>query len=235
MRDGIRIEGDPLNEGAYRDAIGDLVSKGYETRIDPREFDTPLSIKARFKSKHPKIRFIEFSPDLEISIEHNITKTAAKNELKKIEEDFLKVITVGSAKIEDYELATLQMITRKDPVLIPKDAAEEKLFMSLEEKKIFSKVISIACPKCKRGFMMPAESIDLEDNRIFCKECNAWFANQDGKHIYVVNEEYMKVMDSVWDKVNKIIKSSWREITKRGIPMLPKSDESRTKKRASKS
>ena len=221
MRESMALEGATLKESEYKEAITNLVSKGYELSIDPRNFDTPLSIKARFKSSHKKIRFIEFTPDLKIGVEHDLPKKSAKTELNKIQEDFTGVLTVGSAKVEDYELATLQMITRKNPILIPKDKAEEKLFKSLEQKKIFSKVVQLSCPKCKHSFMIPESNLSLEDSRTFCKDCNAWFT-PESSNAYVVNEEYMKVMDGVWDKVNKIIRSSWREITKRSITMLPK-------------
>lgn len=220
MRTTVNLNGLSLEERQYCEVIKAFTEQGYAPIIDPRQFDAPISIKARFKAKENKIRFIEFSPSLELSIEHELTKTQANTALKKLQKKFEEFMVVGSANVEDYEVATLQMIARRNPVIFPKNDAEEKLFQGLETKKIFSRALSIKCPKCKQAFMVPFDQIQLDAKKIFCVDCLEWIPVTNDDVGYIINEEYMQVMGSVWEKVQKMVRSSWREVIKRGMPVI---------------
>lgn len=208
-----------LEESQYSELIAKLVSKNYSPIIDPRSFDNPLSIKARFKIDDSKIRFVEISPSLEISVEHELPKPKAKAILKKIKEDIEEAILKKIVKTEDLETATLQLIQSGKPVIVPKNEKEQKLLEELEEKKIFSRVFAIECPACGQSFMLPFRSSSPTE-KAFCADCEKWFPVKDNKEMYVVNEEYMKAIGGVWEKVQKLVRTSWREITKRGLPII---------------
>ncbi|MFH1424736.1 MAG: hypothetical protein ABIG20_03580 [archaeon] len=225
MRATITLNKKPMTEKTYCNLVNAFTSEGYTPIIDPRQFDSPISIKARFKAKEEKVRFIEFSPQMELSIEHELTKSKAEKQLDALSTKLEELMVVGDAKVEDYELATLQMISQhnmlqKNPVVFPANEAEAKLFEGLEQKKIFSKAFAIKCPKCNRAFMVPHNKIKLESDKMFCVGCEAWVSIQNETLAYIVNEEYMAVIDTVWDKVQKLIRASWREVIKRGIPII---------------
>ena len=222
MRDKIMLRGKPLGEEQYREIIKGMVSLGYKPSIDPREFDTPLSIKVRFKTDKQNIRFIEFSPDLELSLEHELSKIQAKNSLKELKAQLETMMVVGNVSAEDYEKATLEMISKGKSVLYPKDDAEKKLFEAMVDKKIFTKVFSIKCGGCDQAFFIPVYQARVDAKKLFCRDCKAWTGIKGEEIAYVVNEEYMDVMDSVWNKVEKVIKKSWEEVLKHGVPVLPK-------------
>lgn len=226
MRDSIKMEGSTLSEKKYCELMESLESRGYKLIIDPRGFDTPISIKARFKNKDPDVRFFEFSPTLELSLEHSTTRPKAKAQLKQIGEELSEAMLLGDVKVEDYELAALQMFSRKNPVLRPSNEADGKLFRSLEKKQIFSRVTSIKCPDCSHSFLFPYSPNEQNKDRAFCTDCKKWFMFKDDNETYVINEEYMEAMGGVWDKMQKLIRASWKEIIKRGVPVLPtKKDE----------
>jgi len=222
MKERVTLNGKPLGEEQYREVIKGLVALGYKPSIDPRQFDAPLSIKARFKAVKKGIRFIEFSPSLELSVEHDLTAAKAKTTVKELKGQLEKLTIVGSVSAKDYEKATLEMLSKGKFVLRPKDDAEKKLFESMVDKKIFSKVFSIRCGGCDQEFFIPVHQARIDAKKFFCRDCKAWTGLKAEALAYVINEEYMGVMDSVWNKVEKVIKKSWDEILKHGAPMLPK-------------
>ena len=226
MRDSIKLEGGTLSGKKYCELMESLESGGYKLIIDPRGFDTPITIKARFKNADPDVRFFEFSPSLELSLEHNTTRPKAKSQLKQLGGELSEMMLLDDVKVEDYELAALQMFSRKNPILTPSNEADEKLFRSLEKKQIFTRVTPVKCPDCSRSFLFPSLPMENGKNRVFCTDCRKWFNFKDDKETYVINEQYMEAMGGVWDKMQKLISASWKEIIKRGVPVLPtKKDE----------
>lgn len=219
MKAEITLGKEMLQKEKYVLLVEGLISKKYTPIIDPRNFDNPITIKARFKISDPKVQYIEISPSLEISMEHELPKPKAKARLKEISEDIETLLRFGTVNVEDLEAATIHMFSLRKPIAAPKDENEQKLFKNLEEKGILSRVKSIKCPACDQSFMLPASESVLGD-RAFCVDCEKWFNIQDEKESYVLNEEYMKAMGSVWDNIQKIVRTSWREVIKRGLPVL---------------
>jgi len=221
MRETDNIDGKVLDNKRFCELVNTLIKKKYKPIIDPRNFDNPITIKARFKSRETRIRFIEISPTLELNIEHTGTKAEGKLFLSEIKSHIEESLPTGIVKPEDFEMATLQMIARKEPVVIPQNNSEKKLFENLVEKGIFIIAHLVECPTCDSSFMFPKQKSNLGNNA-FCKDCENWFEIKKDQEVYVLNDEYMKVMDGMWDKMQKLIKSSWREVVKKGVPMIPK-------------
>jgi|TARA_B100002003_G_C13987623_1_gene477330 hypothetical protein len=221
VRETLIIKGKALDNARFCTLVDALTKKKYRPIIDPRNFDNPITTKARFKTKEEKIRFIEISPNLEIEIEHTGNKTEGKTFLNEIKINVETSIPAAIIKPEDFELATLQMIARKESVIIPKNSSERKLFMSLVEKNIFTLAKRIECPHCNISFMFPKEKTVL-GTKSFCKDCEKWFEIKRDTEAFVLNEDYMEVLGGMWGKMQKLIKDSWREVVKKGVPMIPK-------------
>jgi len=221
MRIADKIENKPLENPQFCELVKALTKEKYRPIIDPRNFDNPKTINARFKTKEKNIRFIEISPTLDIVIEHNGTKKEGEDYIKEIKTHVTNSIPKEAVNPEDFEQATLQMISRKEPVISPRNTTEKKLFEDLVVKGIFTRVHLVGCPKCENTLMLPKESTNLS-KKAFCKDCEEWFKIKSESDVYVMNEEYMDVMNNMWGKVNKMIKASWREVVKKGMPMIPK-------------
>tara|TARA_Y100000034_G_scaffold107179_1_gene136481 strand:+ start:5434 stop:6102 length:669 start_codon:yes stop_codon:yes gene_type:complete len=221
MREHIIIDGKSLNNEQFCQLVNSLTKEKYKPIIDPRNFDNPITIKARFKSKDEKIRFIEISPNLEINIEHTGTKSDGKEFLNTVKVQIEKTMPKEVVQPEDFEMATLQMIARKEPVIVPKNSTEEKLFSSLVEKGIFTRAHMIECPDCSSSFLFPRDDSN-PGAKAFCKDCEKWFPIKKGQEAFVMKENYMEVMDGMWNKMQKLIKTSWREVVKKGGPLIPK-------------
>jgi uncharacterized protein YbaR (Trm112 family) len=221
MREILSIDGKPLDNERFCKLVEELTKKKYRPIIDPRNFDNPVTINARFKTKETKIRFLEISPKLDVIIEHTGNKVDGKKLVSEIRTHVQESLPREVVQPKDFELATLQMISRKEPVIIPKNTAERKMFMSLVEKNIFTIAHMIECPDCNSSFMFPKESFNLGGN-VFCKDCEKWFEIKRAKEAFVMQEDYMKAMNGMWGKMQKMIKASWREVVKKGVPMIPK-------------
>ena len=66
MRITDKIESKPLENPQFCELVKALTKEKYRPIIDPRNFDNPKTIKARFKTKEKKIRFIELLGKKEI-------------------------------------------------------------------------------------------------------------------------------------------------------------------------
>jgi|GEM_PF-2133968 hypothetical protein len=229
MRIGVRVFSLSVDEEAYLSIIYGL-EKNYSLIVDPRKFDTPLKINARFKNKDAKIRYIELNSSGMAYLEYNGLKKNAEKHLEDFKVLVSSMLGEIQAKEEDFEIVTMELLSRKKPLLLPRDKEELQTFRRLETKNVLSRAQPVKCPRCSQSFLLLYENLIKPEKRVLCSDCMFWFSPKKEKEVYVVNEEYMKVMSGVWNKVQKIINASWREVTRHGLPMIGRGSDANEKK-----
>ncbi len=219
MRIGARVFSISVDEDEYLTIINRL-EKNYSLIVDPRKFDTPLKINARFKPRDSKTRYIELNSSGMAYVEHSGLKKDAEKILASFKVLISSMMGEMQVKEEDFEIVTMELLSRKKPLLMPNDKEELQTFRRLETKNILSRAQPVKCPRCSQSFLLLYENLINPEHRVLCSDCIFWFSPKNKKEVYVVNEEYMKVMSGVWNKVQKIINASWREVTRHGLPMM---------------
>ncbi|MDP6704507.1 MAG: hypothetical protein QF775_03405, partial [archaeon] len=170
MRIGVRVFSLSVDEEAYLSIIYGL-EKNYSLIVDPRKFDTPLKINARFKNKDAKIRYIELNSSGMAYLEYNGLKKKAEKHLEDFKVLVSSMLGEIQAKEEDFEIVTMELLSRKKPLLLPRDKEELQTFRRLETKNVLSRAQPVKCPRCSQSFLLLYENLIKPEKRVLCSDC----------------------------------------------------------------